>query len=395
MAARGLAAVLVLVAGACAVVAGGSGAFGADPVVTATLPAAAGPVRESSAVQYRGVRVGTIGAVEPGAGGSTLTLRMEPEQLDRVPAGVRVRLLPRTLFGDQYLDLAVPRGEPETGRLATGARLPADRTEPALRLYQVYTRAHRLVDALQPAQLQVALTALADSLRGRGERLGTMIDEASALAGESRPVLDHLGGDLRAAAALGEDLRAGAPDLVRSLDNAVALSDVVVQRRRNISDLMSGGADLTGRADRLLAENEQRTVQLVRSADPIAEVLAKNPDGLTSTKAGLDAFLDGANRAFATGFFEIRAKLSFGRPHPYGPQDCPRYPGSNGPNCGAAAGARPAPSGPIGPVGGPAELDAMRRLAPLLPPAGPRPPSPHMLGLLLGPVVRGSEVVVP
>lgn len=390
MALRGVAAVAVLLAASVATIVVQAGAFRADPEVTTTLPDSAGPIRESTPVQFRGVRVGTLAAVVPNEAGALLTMRLDPAQLAAIPAGVRVRLLPRTLFGNQYLDLVEGRSAP--GRLTAGTHIPPDDSRPTAQLYDAYTRMYQLLDALEPAKLQVALTAMADSLRGRGERLGSMIDDAAELVGQAGPVLDNLDADLRTVAALGEDLRASAPDLLRSLDNAIALSNVVVEERADIGALLSGAVEVTSRSQRMLADNAGRTVELVRAADPISDILGANPDAASNAQAGLDAFLDGANRAFATGFFKIRAKASLESPYPYGPEDCPRYGSLSGPNCRAG--------GPIGPVGGPQEREAMRRLASLLPapdgaPPGSAPPSPDLLGLLLGPMARGSEVVVP
>ncbi|MGW5647850.1 MCE family protein [Saccharopolyspora sp. NPDC003752] len=388
LAVRGFVALLVLFVAATATVLGGAGAFRSDPEVTTVLPAAAGLIRPETPVQYRGVRVGRLAGVEPGSGGSRLTLRLDPDELAAIPGDVRVRLMPRTVFGDQYLDLVAPESPGGTA-LAAGAEVPADDSRPTTQLYHAYTRLYELVDSLQPARLQVALSALAEALRGRGAQLGGVLDDAAQLT--AGPAFDDLGEDVHALSVLGADIAAATPDAVRALDDAVALSGTIVQRKQAIGDLLGAGLAFTDRSQRFVDENAQRIIHIVRATDPIAEVVGRYPDAVRNGVGGLDAFLDGANRAFATGFLKIRMSGTLDRPYPYSPADCPRYPGLAGPNCGAEQ-----PRGPIGPVGGPQELDAMRQLAPLLPiPPAAAPPSPDVLGLLLGPVVRGSEVVTP
>lgn len=401
LAMRGVTAALVLACASLAIVANGTGAFRANPTVTTVLPAAAGPVHEQSPVQYKGVRVGTLTRVDANTTGARLTLQLDPARINDVPADVEVRLLPRTLFGDQFLDLTAAPCWPQTysprhcggGKLAAGATLPADTSAATVQLYAVYTRMYQLLNVLQPAKLQVALSAVADALRGRGGQIGGMIDQASALVQQNRPMLDNLGGDLGTVAKLSDDLSASAPDVFHALDDAVDLSHLVAEKKQNINDLLSAGIGVTAQSQRFLDENAQRTIQLVRSADPIVDVLGSNPHAFSNAKNGIDVFLDGANRAFATGFFKIRMAATLDRPYPYTPADCPRYPGLAGKNCGRGGSA-----GPIGPVGSPQELEMMRQLAPLLPP-GPGPqtaaPSPDVLGLLLGPMVRGSQVVTP
>ncbi|GAB3502505.1 MCE family protein [Amycolatopsis cihanbeyliensis] len=413
LALRGLAAAVVMAVAAGTTVALGNGAFDGDPLVHATLPASAGPVRDGSPVRYRGITVGTLAAVE---GGAALRLRMDPERLGQVPGNVRVRLLPRSLFGDQYVDLGLPEGTPPRGRLAGGARLRPDTSGGTVRLYAAYTRLYDLIAELRPAQLQVALGTVADTLRGRGRELGAMIDEAGALAAESGPLLDTLGTDLETVAGLGRDLAAAVPDLMHSLDDAVALSRTVVAKRQSLRDLLAAGIDLTTRSERLLVDNADRVIRLARATGPLAAALGRHPGAARDTMDAAGFFLDGAKRAFSTGRFAIEAALTLDDPHPYTAADCPRYPGMAGPNCGqpapperaepAEAGSSAPPEAPAeperaggktGPVGGQAEQETMRRLGPLLPEAGDGIPAPStdLLSLLLGPLLRGTRVVVP
>ncbi|MDA3630586.1 MlaD family protein, partial [Saccharopolyspora sp. WRP15-2] len=96
LAARGMSGLLALALVAVLIVLGGAGALRSKPEVTTVLPAEAGLIRPETPVQYRGVRVGRLAAVEPGLSGSRLTLRMEPDSFADVPGDVRVRLMPRT-----------------------------------------------------------------------------------------------------------------------------------------------------------------------------------------------------------------------------------------------------------------------------------------------------------
>jgi virulence factor Mce-like protein len=388
LAVRGFAGLLALLVVAVTTVLGGAGLLRSNPEVTTVLPAAAGLIRPNTPVQYRGVRVGRLGGMDAGTGGSRLTLRLDPDKMSDIPGDVRVRLMPRTVFGDQYLDLTVPT-VPNGTELAAGAELPADNSRPTMQLYHAYSHLYELVDSLQPAQLQAALSALAEALRGRGQQLGGLLDDTTKLT--AGPPFDRPGEDLDTIAALGADLAAATPDAVRALDNAVVLSGTIVQRKQALGDLLGAGLAVTDRSQRFVDENAQRIVRIVRATDPVAEVFGRYPDAVRDAVGGLDTFFRGANRAFSTGFFKIRMSGTLDRPYPYSPEDCPRYPGLDGPNCGAQQ-----PAGPIGPVGSSQELDAMRQLAPLLPtqPSSP-PPSPDVLGVLLGPMVRGTEVVTP
>ncbi|WP_116040766.1 MCE family protein [Amycolatopsis palatopharyngis] len=414
LALRGLATAVAFVLVAVVTIAGSGGAFAGDPTVSTTLPASAGPVRADSPVQYLGVTVGRLAAVDGDIDGARLSLDLDADLLEQVPGNVRARVLPRTLFGDQYIDLAVPRGAPAEGSLTEGAEVAADTSGETVRLYAAYTRLYELITELRPADLQIALTALADALRGRGAEIGRMIDEASELAGDAGPLLDSLGEDAGTAARLGRDLAASTPELLDALDDAVALSRTVVAQRQALSDLLSAGIELTGQSERLLADHADRFIQLVDATGPLAEVVTRHPGAVGESLDAANFFLDGAKRAFGTGRFAIDAALTFDDPYPYTAAECPRYPGLDGANCGdpvpdrsgeaAAAPAAPPPPPPetggrTGPVGGEREQEIIRQLAPLLPEAGEgakvEQPPVDLLSLLLGPLVRGTRVVVP
>ncbi|GAA1194010.1 MCE family protein [Prauserella alba] len=425
LALRGLAVATALVVGAGVLIAAGNDALRPAPQVTAMLPASAGPVRENSAVQYHGVTVGRLTSVDGGIDGAALRLRMDEEILGQLPANVRVRILPRTLFGDQYVDLAVPQGAEPTGSLDAGTTLRPDTSRRTVRLYSAYTRLYDVITALRPAELQVAMSTLADTVRGRGERLGRMIDDADALLTETSPLLETLDENMDTVARLSSDAEAATPDLLATLDNATALSSVITDERRSLGALLGSGIDLTNAGRRVVSDHAERLVTLAEATGPIADVLARNPGATGETLDAARFFLQRGARTFTTGNFKINAALTLDQPFPYTAEDCPRYPGLAGQNCGQAPSSRhdrtfpqpqqrsgresdsagapagsdngPAIGGTSGPVGSDQEQRSLQQLGRLLP-AGPdarTAQDPGLLGLMLGPLVRGETVVVP
>ena len=394
MALRGAVALLVVAAGAVFAV-GGTELVTSAPVLTVRIPPEAGPVRPNSSVQYRGTAVGRLAAVQPASGGARLTLAVDAGALRRVPAGVRVRVLPKTLFGDQVIELSSPPGVPPSPtRLFPGAVLQADTGPQTVQLYHVYTRLYELVDRLRPAELQVALSTVAEALRGRGADLGRTIDAADSLSRQLDPGrTGQAGTDL---ADITRQLARSTPDVLRALDDAVSLSRTAVREHRGIERLLTSGTQLAERSQELVADNGSRAVRVVHLLDPVTRALADNPTGPRSSVDNLTRLFRDGSRTFRGGRFQIRAPLTFQDPQPYGPRDCPRYPGADGPNCGpepAAAG------GTTGPVGGPEEKAALRELLPQLPappgaPAAAAPPPSGAAELLAGPVVRGTQVVL-
>lgn len=142
MALRGVLAVLVIVAGSVlTALSSGGDLFTAAPAVTSHVPSTAGPVNAKSPVQYRGVVVGKLTEIDMGEAGARLTLRIDEEHLGRIPAGVHTRIVPRTLFGDQFVQLAEPEKQvqpaaTDSAMLADGAVIPADTSRDTVQMYQ-------------------------------------------------------------------------------------------------------------------------------------------------------------------------------------------------------------------------------------------------------------------
>jgi phospholipid/cholesterol/gamma-HCH transport system substrate-binding protein len=387
----GLFGVVVLLAAAVTAIAYSAGAFDDDPEVTAVVPASAGPLRANAPVQYRGVVVGTVADIRAGVSESTLSLDLAPGELGSVPASVKVRLVPRTVFGDQYVDLVAPAGT-TTAALRPGARIPHDDSAPAAQLYAVATKLYQLLTAVRPAQLSEALGVVADTLRGKGNTLGGLIDRAHDMLGGMVPLTNTLLDELPSVSKLTDQLAASAPDLFRSLDDAVALSGTLVSHQDDLGRLLTAGTQAGAAAESLLLDNADRTIQLVHNAGPLLDTAAAHPGAATATVRGLGDLMSAVGRAFSHGpWVSIKAPLTLDDPYAYTAADCPRYGDLAGPNCRSArppvVPPPPVPDGgSVGSVGSEPEKSQLAEVV-------PAPASTDLLSVLVGPILRGSKVV--
>lgn len=398
----GLAAVVVLLAGTVVVVAYGANAFDDDPRATAVVPAAAGPIRERSPVQYRGVVVGTVTSVAGSARSSRITMSFSPDKLGGVPGNATVRLLPRTLFGDLYVELSTP--DTAVGRLADGAVLSHDDSAPTAQLYAAATQLYQLLGKVEPAKLNAALSAVADAVDGRGAQLGDAISVAHDAMTEGKPLLDTLGQDLAAVSEVTGQLSASAPDLFAALDDAVVLSRTVTSKKDSIATLLRSGIDISAGVETMLLDNRDRIIQVVHDLPPVLGAVERHPGQLTAFVRTVKDFADAGSRVFASGpWLQTDLPIVFTDPYPYDASDCPRYPGLDGPNCGAAPPPEPPAQqeptrygGPVGPVGGAEEQQAIAEL--LGAPAEMSTMDEQLLRLaqvMMGPFLRGTQVARP
>src|SRR4051794_11289738 len=103
--------------------------------VTVHLDRAGLQLLNGSDVKMRGIIVGSVEDISSTGDGADLKLRMSPGWTQRIPSNVTVRLLPKTLFGEKYVDL-VPPPDPSARTLADGAVIDQDQTRPTLEIDQ-------------------------------------------------------------------------------------------------------------------------------------------------------------------------------------------------------------------------------------------------------------------
>jgi phospholipid/cholesterol/gamma-HCH transport system substrate-binding protein len=129
-----------------------------------------GIIMETNAkVKMRGVEVGRVSHVGTAKDGARLTLAIEPDQIRYIPANVEAEIDVTTAFGAKFVDLVSPEN-PSKQRLAAGAVLHSKNV--ATEVNTVFENVVELLKMIDPAKLNAVLTAVADAVRGQGERIG-------------------------------------------------------------------------------------------------------------------------------------------------------------------------------------------------------------------------------
>lgn len=382
-----------------------TGALSGYPEITASVPASNAGVREQAAVEYKGVVVGKVVDVTTERESSTVTMRIYDRQAPGISKHALVRVLPRTLFGDQYVQLVPPKQH--TGEsISDGDRLAADQSKGTIQLYAAYVRLTELLRKVKPEKVAGALGAMAQLLDGRGEKFGRMIDQLYELTGDVPELLELADDGMDLAQTLTSQLAEATPYGVRAMKDAIAMSETLVAEKGTLASALSGGITLSAEGRRFLADNTDRWVQLMKASGPVMDVLAENPTGIPDSVRAAKRLLAAGIPTFQTGpWFKIRANLTTHDPHEYDLSDCPRYGSLAGPNCGgSSAQARSAPTagppvtygGAADSVGSEPERNAIRELlrsAPgVLTESGD---AEGALAVLVGPLLRGAQVITP
>ena len=78
--------------------------------VTLTTSTVGLQLPEKADVKVRGVIVGQVTKAESEGKGAILELGIKPEQIGSIPANVTAAIVPKTLFGEKYVELDHPQG---------------------------------------------------------------------------------------------------------------------------------------------------------------------------------------------------------------------------------------------------------------------------------------------
>ncbi|HMT50377.1 MAG TPA: MCE family protein, partial [Dietzia sp.] len=148
-------------------------AFTASDTVTMYTDDMAYALPNDADVKARGVLVGRVSGVEPEGDKVRVNMEFDPAFVDQLPANVSGRLLPKTLFGERYVDLGFP--EQPVGTIEPGATIEQDTRGNAVELGRVLDGLLPVLEAVPPEKLAGTLGALNQALAGRGDEIGASL----------------------------------------------------------------------------------------------------------------------------------------------------------------------------------------------------------------------------
>lgn len=330
--------------------------------VTVQLPTVGDTLGINSDVKYNGLRVGRVIEVDPvaredetGWDGPTATVLVEPEHAEFIPSGVRARVLPGTLFGNEYVDLVMV-GATETtdgvtaaastsgggdvraasAHLADGDVVEADTSVTTLRLMDTFSATQRLLAAVDPAQWDVALSQLADSLDGRGLKLAEMIKDGGAFLGRWDDLQPQLQEDMDLLAENSDLLADVEPQLIQALRDTRPLARTLVEQQEGTTTLLRGLPALLdgeGGITEFLRTHGGETARLLNATAANLEVFAQRYPSFAKLLQKVPALLRNGAAAVKGGNIQMEGVLSPALVDAYDQADCPEYRGLRGP-CG-------------------------------------------------------------
>jgi len=231
-----------------------------------------------SDVKVRGIIVGSVRKVKSAGDGAVITLAIDPSRRKLIPDNVSAQILPKTLFGEQYVSLQLPAqpGPP----IKAGATISQDRSAVALESEKVFGDLLPLLQAVRPAELNATLTAMADALKGRGQELGQTLVQfdnyLKSLNADVSPGVSYtkqLVDDLSNLGKVAVNLNTDAPDLIAMLNNFQVSAKTLIEKQAAFDTILTTASSTSGVIDSFLANNEQRLITIVDTSNRVYGLL--------------------------------------------------------------------------------------------------------------------------
>jgi virulence factor Mce-like protein len=257
--------------------------------------------------------------------------------VDRIPADVSAMILPKTLFGERYVALSIPR-HATGGHLSEGDVIPLDRSSAAIETQKVLNDLVPVLKAVKPAKLSATLSAISHALSGRGKNLGETLVHIDSYLRRLDPSLPDLNADLAALGDVADSYAAAAPDLLSAMSRFTTTSRTLLEQRRQLRDLYATVTTTSADLRNFLAVNEKNIIALNVSAKPVLGVLARYAPEYPCLFRQFAAQVGPENRVFGkgtdhphAGSFTETITVSRGKYVPG--RDDPRYLDNRGPRC--------------------------------------------------------------
>lgn len=330
----GILFIALMIAGVWLVVAVFNQAFTSFDNVSLPTDASGLQLPDRADVKERGVIVGEVTKVlaNPGGNGAVLTVSIYPDQMKNIPKNVTASILPKTLFGEKYVELNVP-ANPSQQHLVAGDQIT--QTKLPIELENVLNDLYPLLTAIEPAQLNYTLNALADALDGRGAKLGQTLTTINSYLTKFNPQVPGLVEDLKKLATVSGTYADVAPQLAATLRNTVTTGNTLTSQQAALHALLQQTAAFANTSTSFLDANGQNITDLANVSAPQLSLLSQYSSEFPCLTQGLAAQVPLLSSAFRGYVLHINVIVLPKQPRGYEyPKDKPVYGATNPANCG-------------------------------------------------------------
>lgn len=276
-------------------------------------------------VRLHGALVGRVKSIDSDGKQAVITVSLRPDAARAIPSNVDVRILPTTLFGQNFLELVPPEEGTSTGPIRDGAVIPASRVSTNVDLQTILANLFPLLRSVRPADLNATLYALAHALQGKGEQLGDTLVALDDYLSRMNVELPTLRKDLKLLSQVSQTYELAAPDLIRLLRNATVTARTVTQKKGDLARSLSSLTGLARVSRVTLKENEKGLVAQTRSGRPLLALLDTYSPEVPCLLVGLDRQIPNSQAVFQDDIIHQTLELGAPQRSAYTAADAPVF----------------------------------------------------------------------
>ena len=304
--------------------------FVAFDEVTLTTSTAGMQLPAKADVKIRGVMIGQVNKAESEGEGATLTLGIRPDEIKQVPANVSAALVPKTLFGEKYVDLTIPN-DPSSESLKAGDKI--EQTKLPIEVERVLNDLYPLLRTVQPAELNYTLNALATALEGRGDKLGESLVTLNSYLTRLNPQIPALIDDIKLLATVTDTYADVVPALAETLRNTVKTGNTLVTKEQKLKAFLNDLTAFSNTTKTFLDDNGDNIIRLGQLSEPILALLRRYSGTFPCLLEGIVKQAPLLADTFRGFIFHINLKILPRQPRGYSGADRQVYGANNAPNC--------------------------------------------------------------
>ncbi|WP_232232082.1 MCE family protein [Mycobacterium triplex] len=316
------------------------GSFNSYIVVTLISDRAGLVMEPGGKVKMRGVEVGRVSQITDDTKRVRLQLEIFPEQVPLIPSNVRAKIRATTAFGAKYVDFEYPE-HPSPQHISAGEVLKSQNV--STEVNTIFQNLVNLLHKVDTSKLNAVLSALAEGVRGKGQKMGEATTAANQVLIALNDRKTTIDADWRALKGFGDTYAAAASDIVATLDAATTTSQTITAEASSMDALLLSVIGFSNSGIDLLAPNLGNFVNGFNVLAPTADLLLKYNPEYACTILGAQFFHDHGSGALGGNgrAVQLDSALLFGDDMYRYPENLPIVAAKGGPDGKPGCGSLP------------------------------------------------------
>jgi phospholipid/cholesterol/gamma-HCH transport system substrate-binding protein len=178
---------------------------------------------------------------------------------------------------------------------------------------------------VQPAELNYTLTAIANTLEGRGEQIGESLETLDSYLKRFNPELPAFIDNIVQLGAVSEVYESVVPEVARLLRNSVTTGQTFQDREEQITALFDNVAGFSQTAQQFLERNGDNMITLANQGAQILPLLAKHSPAFQCFLRGMVEQIGPNEQAFRNKTLHIILETLPKQPRGYNAGDVPQF----------------------------------------------------------------------